>query len=668
MTRWTDFSDDELELIARGEQPQPSGGGGRRFNVASAGGAFLSNAADSVSLGFGDELMGVGAGIGAALDGGDYGQGYAEQVRRSRHNLEQSRFWHPGVSLAGSLAGGLAFGGGLGLGLRGARIAASLRNMSPLQRVGGAMASGGAFGGAYGAGSADYGSLRERLLSGATGAAFGAVTGGALQGLGMGLGHAWRNMGRTLVPEERAAAELGRAFQRSGMDEQAFGQRVRELQELERLSPGSNPMVMDALGPAGTDAAMAAATRNSAERNLMRTALDERNQGARERVTALLWRELGGSGTRRSIASTIDDLETIQQQEAAPLFAQAYRQTVENVPAPLRQFIEFNNRSNARFHFALETTRETMRRTMGAEASDAEMMRSPVFWHRLLENASAEVGAAMRAARVNPMGAPRGSAIADMTDDVQRLNGQVRALLGPNFQRAMNLYAGAARNMDAVELGYQAATQQGELAIGQLQRRLSRMSRGEREQARFAAITRLADELARADTGRGRADVLRAIIGNQAKRNTLQALFGGELSFARVMRALDYERELFDNTVATGIRVNSITADKLYGNQQMFAPNEIGGLTGMLRRAIGQEVREQYDEQLANAVLQLMRTPVTGPGAENALQTAQRRGLLSRAMQEAERRRQFRSRVGPQAIVGSAVNAIGFAPDRAAIG
>lgn len=674
MTRgWQDYSDDELQRIASGrasrydidQERRIAGLGGMQGEL----GSFLSSAGDSASLGFGDEIMGAGAAIGAALSGRNAGEAYRDQVERSRQRLRDAWQNHSGAALGGALVGALPMGGAIGWAARGARAAGALRNLTPAQRIMAAAASGGATGAVYGVGSDNDDRLTaeglgKRALGGLMGAGLGAGTGAVLQGAGMGLRHAQRNLLRpALETEERAAQELARGLNRAGITSaDDFAQRADELARMEQLSPGSNPMVMDALEGAGTDLTMVAGARQSAGRNAMRNALEARNEGVRERTTSMLWRELGG-GAQRNAARTIEELEEVQRKQAAPLFEQAYRQTVQNVSPALQEFIKFNSRSGARFNAALETTRETMRRMMGADATDEMMQRSPLFWHRLLENTSAEVGAAMRSARVNPLGGPRGSALADMTQDAQRLNVMVRRMLGPQFNRAMDMYAGAARTMDAVELGYSAVSQKGELQLGQLGRRLQRMSAGERQAARFAAISRLSDELARADPMTGRADVLRSIVGNQAKRDTLRLLFGGDEAFQRVMRVLDYERRLFLNYADTNIGRGSPTADKMQGAAQVFGLDS-GGPVARMRQAMGREAQQRYDEQLANNIMDLMRTPLTGPNAPRDVNAfAQRRGLLSLALRRAQEQRNLRAEAGPLALQLGATNALGFAPN-----
>jgi hypothetical protein len=479
-----------------------------------------------------------------------------------------------------------------------------------------------------------------------------------------------------LDPAERAAQELGRAINRSDIPEMAaargvsvedeLASRARNLARLERFSPGSNPMVMDALGDAGTNMTMVAAARPSAGRRAMQEALEQRNSGARDRVDAMLVRDLGG-GRNRTVAQAWEELDGIQKTEAAPLFTEAMRQTVQSVPRELRDFVAFNSRSGARFSSAVEAARESMRRLTGnPNMTDEAMMRSPRFWHRLQENVSAEVSAVYRASRMTPLGAPRGSAVGEMVQDDQMVNQAViRMMGGPQsaYGRAMSKYAGAERLKEAWRMGEDSVRLNGgEVDLADYARRLARMSNAEREAARHAAISGLRRELARADTGTGRADVLRAIVGNEAKRNNLRAIFGGEARFNRVMRALDYERRLFLNYADTNLGRGSPTADKLQGAEQMFGAD--GSPFSRVQRALGRDQQARYDEQLATEILDLMRTPLTGPNAPRNIQAfAQERGLLSRALRRAKEQRELRSWAGPLALQGGAVNALGFAPN-----
>jgi hypothetical protein len=690
MTRgWDDFSNEELQRIASGRASRFDIQQERRLNrLQGAGGeygSFLSSAGDSLSLGFGDELMGLGAGIGASLSGGDFGSAYTNQAERSRQRLRDAWQYHAGSALGGAIAGSLPLGGAIGLAARGARGAAAgasaLRNLTPAQRIMAAGGSGAGFGAVYGAGSdnddrLDAEGLGNRAMGALGGAALGGVTGAAFQGVGMGAAHAWRSaISPMMDPAERAAQELGRAINRSDIPEEAARRGISVEQELERrrrglarmeqFSPGSNPMVMDVLDEAGTNMAMVAGARPSAGRRAMQQALEQRNAGARERVEAALVRDLGG-GQRRTVAQTWDELDEVQRTESAPLFEEAMRQTVQAVPRELRDFVSFNSRSGARFKAAVDEARESMRRALGnPNATDAEIMRSPRFWHKLQENVSAEVSALYKAAQMTPLAAPRGSAVAEMVADDQMVNRSVINLLGGRqspYGQAMSQFAGTERLRSAWRFGEQASRMDGgEVDLADFARRMARMSESEREAARNAAISGLRQQLARADTGTGRSDVLRALIGNEAKRNNLRAIFGGEARLNRVMRTLDYERRLFQNYADTNIGRGSPTADKLQGADQMFGAD--GTPIARVRRALGRDAQARYDEQLATDVLDLLRTPLTGQGAPaNIQQFAQQRGLLSRALRRAQEQRDLRSRAGVQALQMGGVNALGFAP------
>lgn len=183
--------------------------------------AFGYGAADAASLGFGDEGVGALAGIGAVLQGRDYGEAYRQRVQEARERLERARAEHPISTMAGSIAGvgatllvpgaGEAAAGRLGLtGLReaaavgrglvsgealpfgraltqaaseGGTFARSARALGAQAALGGAQ--GAIYGGIYGAGAANEEDRLEGARTGALmGGALGAVSPAAFQLLG----------------------------------------------------------------------------------------------------------------------------------------------------------------------------------------------------------------------------------------------------------------------------------------------------------------------------------------------------------------------------------------------------------------------------------------------------------------------------------------------------
>jgi len=188
-------------------QGEPS----RSMNAAQA---FASGAADGLTFGFGDEAMGVGGGISAALSGGDFGSGYSNAVHASRARQRAAQRDHQGWFLSGQVAGstlpfigpglvGRVGAGVVGQGARAAAVAASRRFAMPgvnaaerlatggggnlTRRILAGMAIGAPYGFVAGAGHSDGETVGDyasdgvggAILGGASGAAFPAVFGAA---------------------------------------------------------------------------------------------------------------------------------------------------------------------------------------------------------------------------------------------------------------------------------------------------------------------------------------------------------------------------------------------------------------------------------------------------------------------------------------------------------
>lgn len=607
--------------------------------------AALSGAGDAITFGFGDELQGVFFGE-EARD--------ASRARQERARAEQPLAFGGG-QIGGALLGGGIVGGGLRAGARliAPRIASAAARMGPVSRIAAASGAGAAGGGAYAAGDANGG--EADVLGGAL---FGAATGGVGQGvLGELLPRIGGAVARSASPEMRAANMVGRMQER-------YGQTPANLRQALADAP-DNAVVGDVI-PGGSSLIAGAGARPSAGRDALRDFYDARNNAMAGRGANAVDRHLLGGEPEDAVAA-LNRLEATQRADAGPLYARVHAGTVSSVPRPLRDFVAFHDRAGATFRQAVETTRETMRRTMGANATDEAMMSQPLFWHRLLENVQTEVGASIRGARINPLGAPRGSAVADMTQDARALNTQVRRLLGADFRRAQDIWAGSARSQEAIELGYEAVKPNlNSIELGQLQRRMARMTEGERAYVRLAAANRMKDMIANADTQTGRADALRAITRNAGQRRVLETLFGGSRGLDDLMRELDGQRALFQNSVEAGIGVNSHTADRLLAYQSQVAQTNptAGGVKSAIVRMLTGDMADQYDEGVSNRILDVMRTPARDALAQidnagGVERWARGGGLLSRAARERARGREQRPRRLAQALTGGLYAPVG---------
>lgn len=605
--------------------------------------ALGSGAADAFSFGFGDEIQGVL---------------FGEQARdAARMRQEQARIDQPGWFLGGQVAGSLAGGGAAGLGIRGAlggaRLARLARGVGPFQRMAIGAAAGGTGGAMYGAGDAREGDrVRGAADSFLPGAAFGFLG----QGIGEVGGRVAQGIQRSWSPEARAGRMMAESLERFGPRASSPQQAEQQVLDALRNAP-DNAMVAD-VAPGFTSLVRGAGVRPSREREALRDAFDARNNAMSARASDDAWQSLNGT-SRQDPAAAVERLQQVQRDTAAPLFAEVHRGRVNpgQIPPAVREVMR---RNPDLFESADRAARASWFRETGVEAPTREALESsPLYWHRLLENVQAEVGAVIRQSRgPNPLQGPRGSRVAEISQDASRFNAMVRRMLGPKFRDAMDIYSGAARGQEAVQRGYDAvSTNLNSMELGELTRWINRATGGEKEMMRIGALGRLSDMLENADTGTGRGDVLRAILRNQGQRQALETIFGGGARFNALIRRLDTQRDLFRTSVDAGIGVNSHTADRLAAlNSQQAVTQPVTGLRDAAVRMLTRDITDRFDENVSNSILE-----TAGINANQAAREIDAvggfrnwsggRGLLSRALME--RQRMLRQR--PDALA----NAIG---------
>lgn len=607
----------------------------RRDEPISRGSAFATGLTDALSFGWSDEIAG-------ALSGNE---GARDQMRRDQ---ELSRAYHPntymGGQLAGSVAGGGLIGGGGRLALRatGALPAATrlAQRLGPLGRIGAGAGAGAAGGALYFAGDSTDG---QRLQAAGQGAAFGGAFGAGGQALGEVGGRLMGAVGRALSPEARAANMIG------GM-QQRFGQTGDDLAAALRNAP-EGAMVLDVI-PGGTQIASGAAARPGAEREAMRAALDERNVAGVQQSIDDIWQSLGG-GARRSGSTTLDDLAQTQRTQAGPLYERALNRPMDMGRAQqlLQPIVERNPRL---FGLAQERAQAIALSETGRRFRPDD----PRYWHYLRQGAD-EAYQSLR----NPASGQGGLGPAESAAYARALHGyrlQLGRILGPEYRQANEIWGGAARQQNALRLGFEAiGTKADDLSLGEVTRSMRRMTAGEMETMRLGALAKMSDMLENANTMTGRADPARAIIRNAGQRRVLETLFGGQRQLDGVLRRLQQRQELFQNSVETGIGVNSHTADRLLAYQSQVAQTNPtrGGLKDQALRVLFGDAADQYDEAVSNQILQTLRTPARQAADEIAAaggveRWSQGRGLLSRALRERQRLASQRPRALAGAITG----------------
>lgn len=603
--------------------------------------ALGSGAADAITFGFGDELLGV--------IGGD------EARDRSRRQQEAARAarpgWYLGGQVAGSLAGGLGAGVGARLALRAApAAAAALNGVNWAGRAGIAAATGAAGGAAYGAGDS-RGSVEDRLPGAVRGGVIGGVGGGALSLAGSAIGPVARRVMEGRSPERVAQGILAQGMRREGMNEAGFRAALREHADM-----GRGGMVLDTLGESGGHIAGGAASHPSAGRSVIREAMDARNNAAGGRAADDAWQTLRGTAPTDP-ADVLVSLRDTQRTQAGPLYERAWREVGRVDPADMQSRVgEIMRRHPAIFGPARQLADELSLAETGAAIADES---NPRFWHYMLQGAEIELGKRLRAGAMGDIEGFRGTQAAVYSRAVREFNDQVRDRLGGTFRQAQDTFSGAERAREAVERGYEAVGPSlNSLQLGELREFMRYARPGEIEHIRIGALSRLTDMLRNADTGSGRADVIRAIMRNDGQRKVLEQLFGGKSGFEALMRRLDYDRQLFQNTANTGIRMNSLTGSNLGAAAAQSAASATPATTpgGLLERLLGPEIQRAAaarNEDVSNELLRALATP-----ADHALAQMSgprgARGLFGNAARQAQQLEEFRRKRALESALGGA--------------
>lgn len=191
-----------------------------------------------------------------------------------------------------------------------------------LPRIGNAAVTGAGYGALYGAGDGE--SASDRAGNAAIGATLGAGIGGVIPPIAAGVrngANAMANWARPLPQQLNAmspgaVSRVSRGVTDDGLTPARYNQQVREL--------GPEGMLAD-MGPNLTDQASAIATQPGAGSRTVRTALQNRRQGAAGRVTADVDQALGPA---RNLVQLEENVVGQARAQAAPHYDQFYQTIV----------------------------------------------------------------------------------------------------------------------------------------------------------------------------------------------------------------------------------------------------------------------------------------------------------------------------------------------------
>jgi hypothetical protein len=596
---------------------------------------FFSGAADGATLGWGDEILG---GLAAAGDtvglSGLWGGMTGDQVLNwSRAQQKVAQLENPFLYGAGQLAGGFggaAATGGIGsLALRGGgAMATGLANVGAKAglgtRIAAATGTGAVGGAAYGAGSAED---ANKVDAGLTGAWQGALSGGLMRGgVVEPLGAVWRNAIKpSFDANYKGARTMAQLFDRHG-----GGDVTKKLTDKLDKAP-DNAFVMDVV-PGGTQITAQAGVRPSAAKDTLRDALDERNNKMGDDAAEELWESTVGKGQRVDAGMRIYELSNAKKQiDYADIDAMQITPTLM-----AKDFVAHHlKQPNAAFKGAIEDAIEAVKiddpnviglRIVGDQIDLGDMIHYPKFWRTLWTNVREDVQATEKAAKISGTGL---QGLRTLKADSRNLRKEVGKILGPEWEAKQAAYKALADEEGALRMGYDAIANAGDIKLGDaLSEIADARNRFQTDAAKKqfdlwikkGAMAHVEDLINRADTGSGRADVLRSIMGNKSKITTLNQLLGRatvggavdqRTNFAKTLKRLDAQRELFDNSVKTGIGVGSQTAPLLAGQASLEAVASGGGIRGMIVKALAGNSQDEFNENVSNRVLNFMNRPAS---------------------------------------------------------
>jgi hypothetical protein len=185
--------------------------------------------------------------------------------------------------------------------------------------------------------------------------------------------------------------------------------------------------------------------------------------------------------------------------------------------------------------------------------------------------------------------------------------------LNPDYEAALNAYAGPAASRDAMELGRAALDPERALEI--TAKRVADLSDTDRAFFRQGVARQIKDIVTGAPDG---ADAVKKIFGNQKVRAKLAAAFPDEASFKQFAKTMQAEAQMAStrNAVLTGSptaprieNIRDLGPDMLGDAVDIAASAATGNTTGLLTRAgkaiasrTGQRVRESTANELAKTL------------------------------------------------------------------
>jgi len=560
------------------EQERLEGGGaalsGIEPGLEDRGGADAAwqGLTQGLSFGFGDEMS---AGIRASLGGfagdtlGSFGERYGEALEGQREKVSAAREHHPWITGGAELASGLAYGGAGALrglataGVRGAaRAGAGRAGQAAGMTLQGNKARlagmGAAYGGVAGAGYSDADSAAGRLGGAAMGGAMGAGLGVAIPAAGSAAVRGVQNLGRRFglgkesgriqrAAQEAARREIMRDLKRDGLTVREaemliaqnknlmlgdLGKNLMEQGESVMAQPGAGGAklknILESRSEKTFDRAMPMLRRGAEESLLTSEGMAvPSNYAEAERaiinrartLTKGLWEDAYSPNFRptpwmqRKLAR-VPMKDGTQGRIVDPRWRRADREATEAIDIRIANFTRDGNK------FDGIPANHPGRVAMHYD----EMQRS--LRDRISEGKRGVVSMGDRRAKI-------------LKDEHAKFIDEMERTMAPEWKAARKLWAGEARNKEAMEAGEKIFSSYADDILI----RLDEMTMSERDSYVVGALRSIEKRLGlQNETG----DILRQLRQTRVGKDVIRIIFGGEKGFQRFMSFARDELKMLD--------------------------------------------------------------------------------------------------------------------------
>jgi len=475
------------------------------------------------------------------------GQAYDRALTKQRDSLEQARRDHPIASAVGEIAGAMATGakaGQAGLTMLG-RTGSSLGG-----RAMGAAIDGAVYGGLYGFGSGE-GGLGKRLAKSASDAAKGAAIGGAIppvMAAGAGLYRGAKQVASPVTtaissrlnPEDRAARLVSDAFTRDGVPIDQAAQRIGQMS---RNAPDA--VLADVGGSNVRGRVRAAVNVPGTGREAILETIEARNLAQPDRISEAL---KGNLKDPAKFGQAVGRMAAQREKIASPIYQQAFSNSrpvdVTGVVKHIDETVTpgVNKIVNPMSDLRPDGTTATLARMRSFFATAKNQRYDLRALHAVKMEIDGMIGTAKRAGDDTKARALLG---------VQRRLLQSMDAASPAYRKARGIYSSTHEMDDALELG-QAVFR---MSADEVRGALRGLTPGEREMVQLGAARAIQDRIAKQRDGR---DIIKAVFGTPAIRDTMRAMFQNDQAFRKFQGTL--MREALMRRTGDAARGNSTTA------------------------------------------------------------------------------------------------------------